>query len=154
MLSLATLAVGTHHHRPLLRRRKLWRGYLRTGYGYRQPAVSITAVTSSVNPSSAGQSLTLTAKVTSNGPTPTGNVTFTAGSATLATVALSGGSAAYTTTSFTKVGTLAINASYSGDANTEGSSATLNQVITGPTSRCHQRASRFQANTLALQACR
>ena len=96
-------------------------------------AVSVTAVTSSVNPSFAGQSVTLTAKVTSNGPTPTGNVTFTSGSTTLATVALSGGSAAYTTTSFTKVGTLAITASYSGDANTQASSATLSQVITGPT---------------------
>jgi Bacterial Ig-like domain (group 3)/FG-GAP-like repeat/Abnormal spindle-like microcephaly-assoc'd, ASPM-SPD-2-Hydin len=96
-------------------------------------AVSVTAVTSSANPSSAGQSVTLTAKVTSNGPTPTGNVTFTAGSTTLATVALSGGSAAYTTTSFTKAGTLTITASYSGDANTEASSATLSQVITGPT---------------------
>jgi hypothetical protein len=96
-------------------------------------AVSVTAVTSSVNPSSAGQSVTLTAKVTSNGPTPTGHVTFTSGSTTLATVALSGGSAAYTTTSFTTVGTLAITASYSGDANTQASSATLSQVITGPT---------------------
>jgi len=96
-------------------------------------AVSTTAVTSSVNPSSAGQSVTLTAKVTSNGPPPTGNVTFTSGSTTLATVALSAGSAVYTTTSFTTLGTLAITASYSGDANTKASSATLSQVITGPT---------------------
>jgi Bacterial Ig-like domain (group 3)/FG-GAP-like repeat/Abnormal spindle-like microcephaly-assoc'd, ASPM-SPD-2-Hydin len=96
-------------------------------------AVSTTAVTSSVSPSLAGQSVTLTAKVTSNGPTPTGNVTFAAGSTTLATVALSGGSAAYTTSSFTTVGTLAIAASYSGDANTKASSAILSQVITGPT---------------------
>ena len=95
--------------------------------------VSTTAVTSSANPSLAGQSVTLSAKVTSNGPTPTGNVTFTSGSTTLATVALSGGSASYTTTSFTKVGTLAITASYSGDANTQASSATLSQVINGPT---------------------
>jgi hypothetical protein len=96
-------------------------------------AVSTTAVTSSVNPSLAGQSVTLSAKVTSNGPTPTGNIAFTSGSTTLATVALSGGSAAYTTTSFTKVGTLAITASYSGDANTQASSATLSQVVNGPT---------------------
>jgi Bacterial Ig-like domain (group 3) len=93
-------------------------------------AVSATAVTSSVNPSFAGQSVTLTAKVTSNGPTPTGNVTFTSGSTTLATVALSGGSAAYTTTSFDKPATLTITASYSGDADTQASSsATLSQVV-------------------------
>jgi hypothetical protein len=96
-------------------------------------AVSTTAVTSSANPSLAGQSVTLTAKVTSNGPTPTGNVTFTTGSTTLATVALSGGSAAYTTTSFTTPGTLAITTSYSGDTNTKASSATLSQVVNGPT---------------------
>jgi hypothetical protein len=96
-------------------------------------AVSTTAVTSSANPSLAGQSVTLTAKVSSNGPTPTGNVTFTTGSTTLATVALSGGSATYTTTSFTTPGTVAITTSYSGDTNTKASSATLSQVIDGPT---------------------
>ena len=53
-------------------------------------APSATAVTSSASPSFAGESLTLTAKITSPGPTPTGNVTFTSGSTTLATVALSG----------------------------------------------------------------
>jgi hypothetical protein len=71
----------------------------------------------------------LTANVTSNGPTPTGNVTFTSGSTTLATVALTGGSAAYTTSSFDTAGTQAITASYSGDANTQASSAALSQVV-------------------------
>ena len=133
-LSLTTLAVGTH---TITAR---YSGDANYGGDTSAPvtvtvnqSVSTTAVTSSVNPSLAGQSVTLSAKVTSNGPTPTGNVTFTAGSTTLATVALSGGSAAYTTTSFTKVGTLAITASYSGDANTQASSAALNQVINGPT---------------------
>jgi trimeric autotransporter adhesin len=92
-------------------------------------AASATAVTSSANPSFSGQSVTLTANVTSPGPTPTGNVTFTSGSTTLGTVALSGGSATYTTSSFTTTGTQAITVSYSGDANTQASSASLSQVI-------------------------
>jgi hypothetical protein len=133
-LSLATLAVGTH---------SITASYSGdTNYSADtsaavtvtvNQAVSTTTVTSSVNPSFAGQSVTLIAKVTSNGPTPTGNVTFTSGSTTLAIVALTGGSAAYTTTSFTTAGTLAITASYSGDANTQASSATLSQVVAGPT---------------------
>ncbi len=92
-------------------------------------AASATAVTSSANPSFAGQGVTLTANVTSPGPTPTGNVTFTSGSTTLGTVALSGGSAAYTTSSFTTVGTQTITVSYSGDANTQASSSTLSLVV-------------------------
>jgi Bacterial Ig-like domain (group 3)/FG-GAP-like repeat len=92
-------------------------------------ATSTTAVTSSANPSFAGQSVTLTASVASSGPTPTGNIIFTSGSTTLGTVALSGGSAAYTTTSLTSAGTQTITATYSGDANTQASSATINQVI-------------------------
>jgi Bacterial Ig-like domain (group 3)/FG-GAP-like repeat len=92
-------------------------------------AASATAVTSSANPSFAGESLTLTANVTSPGPTPTGNVTFTSGSTTLGTVALSGGSATYATSSFTTTGTQTITVSYSGDANTQASSASLSQVV-------------------------
>jgi hypothetical protein len=92
-------------------------------------AASATAITSTANPSFAGQNVTVTASVTSPGPTPTGNVIFTSGSTTLATVALSGGSASYTTSSFTTVGTQTITASYSGDANTQASSTTLSQVV-------------------------
>ena len=133
-LSLTTLAVGTH----TITARYSGDGNYSADTSAAvtvtvNQAVSTTAVTSSPDPSSVGQSVTLMAKVTSNGPSPTGNVTFTSGSTTLATIALSGGSAAYTTTSFTKVGTLAITASYSGDANTQASSAALSQVITGPT---------------------
>jgi hypothetical protein len=92
-------------------------------------AASATVATSSVNPSFAGQAVTLTANVTSNGPTLTGNVIFTSGSTTLGTVALSGGSAVYTTSSFDTVGTQMITASYSGDANTRASTATISQVV-------------------------
>jgi hypothetical protein len=133
-LSLTTLAVGTHSITAQYSGDANYDGDTSAAVTVTvNQAVSTTAVTSSVNPSVAGQSVTLSAKVTSNGPTPTGNVTFTSGSTALATVALSGGSATYTTASFTKVGTLAITASYAGDANTQASSATLSQVVNGPT---------------------
>jgi hypothetical protein len=129
-LSLTTLAVGTH---------SITASYSGdTNYSADSSAAvavivnqaaSVTAVTSSANPGFAGESVTLTAKVTSSGPTPTGQVTFTSGSTTLGTVAVAGGSAAYTTSSFTTVGTQTIAASYSGDANTQASSTTLSQVI-------------------------
>jgi len=92
-------------------------------------AASATAVTSSASPSFAGQSVTLTANVASGGPTPTGNVLFTSGSTTLGTVALTGGTAAYTTSSFDTAGTQMITAAYSGDANTQASSAQISQVV-------------------------
>jgi Bacterial Ig-like domain (group 3)/FG-GAP-like repeat len=92
-------------------------------------AASATAIASSANPSFAGQSVTLTANVTSPGPTPTGKVTFASGSTALGTVALRGGSAAYTTSSFSTVGTQTITVSYSGDANTQASSAPLSLVV-------------------------
>jgi hypothetical protein len=92
-------------------------------------AASTIAVTSSTNPSFAGQSVTLTANVTRTGPAPTGNVIFTSGSTALGTIPVSGGSAAYTTSSFISVGTQTITASYSGDINTQASSATLSQVV-------------------------
>jgi hypothetical protein len=92
-------------------------------------AASATAATSSVNPSFAGQSVTLTADVTSSGPTPTGNAIFTAGSTMLGTVALSGGSASYTISSLITPGTQTITVSYSGDASTQPSSTTLSQVV-------------------------
>ena len=131
-LSLTTLAVGTHTITARYSGDTNYSADTSAAVAVTvNPAVSATAATSSVNPSFAGQSVTLTVNVTSNRPTPTGNVTFTSGSTTLATVALSGGSAAYTTTSFDTVGTKAITASYSGDANTEASSTSLSQVING-----------------------
>ena len=73
--------------------------------------------------------MTLTVNVTSNRPTPTGNVTFTSGSTTLATVALSGGSAAYTTTSFDTVGTKQSLPRIRGMPIHGSSSTSLSQVI-------------------------
>jgi hypothetical protein len=133
MLSLASLAAGTHTVTAT------YSGDTNYSADTSAPvtvtinqAASAVALTSSANPSVSGQSVTFTAKVTSSGPTPTGNVVFSSGSTTLGTVPLNGGSAAYTTTSLTTAGTQTITASYSGDGNTQASSGTLSQVVNAP----------------------
>ncbi len=128
-LSLATLAVGTHTVSARYSGDANYAAEASAGVAVTvTQAASATAVASSVNPSFTGQSVTLTAKVTSDGPMPTGTVIFTAGSTTLGTVALSGGSAAYTT-AFDTAGTQTITASYSGDGNTLASSGVISQVV-------------------------
>jgi len=73
--------------------------------------------------------VTFTAAVTSGSGTPTGSVTFKDGSATLATVALSGGTAQYPTSSLA-AGGHSITAVYSGDATYAGStSGVLTQTV-------------------------
>jgi hypothetical protein len=129
-LSLTTLSVGAHTISARYSGDANYAADTSAGVAVTvDQAASATAVTSTVNPSFAGQSVTLTANVTSGGPTPTGNVVFTSGSTTLGTVALNGGSAAYTTSSFDTAGTQTITAAYSGDANTQASSAQLSQVV-------------------------
>jgi hypothetical protein len=83
-----------------------------------------TAVTSSVNPSVFGQSVTFTATVTpaSGSNIPTGIVTFLDGTATLGTATLSGGSGTLSTSALA-VGNHNITASYGGDSNFNGSTS-------------------------------
>jgi hypothetical protein len=95
------------------------------------PPPTTTLLTSSVNPSSMNQPMTFTAtlQLTSSG-TPTGTITFYAGSFSLGSATVSNGSAQYTDPGFAQVGTQSITAVYSGDANFSGStSAPLNQVV-------------------------
>jgi hypothetical protein len=93
-------------------------------------AATTTAVTGTPNPSSEGQSVTLTATVTGAfGGTPTGSVTFTTSSTTLCGgVALSSGVATCTTSGLL-VGSDTITASYSGDPNFLPSSGTWTQTV-------------------------
>jgi hypothetical protein len=95
-------------------------------------AASTTAVVSSLNPSISGQAVTFTATVSAVAPgagTATGTVTFLDGASTLGTASLSGGSAAFTTSSLA-VGTHSIKVRYSGDANfTSSTSAVLTQTV-------------------------
>ncbi|MGA3212465.1 MAG: Ig-like domain-containing protein, partial [Terriglobales bacterium] len=94
---------------------------------------STTTVTSSLDPSMVGQSVTLTATVTPAGPpTPTGTVDFTSLGTTISgcsEVELSSSRTATCTTSTLPVGTDAIVASYSGDSNYLSSMGTLAQLV-------------------------
>jgi len=89
-----------------------------------------TALTSSLNPSTSGASVTFTATVTATtGPTPTGTVTFKNGSTTLGTGTLSSGVATYTTTTL-PAGTDSITAGYGGSSTDASSTSTaLSQVV-------------------------
>jgi uncharacterized repeat protein (TIGR03803 family) len=93
-----------------------------------------TALASSLNPSTYGDAVTLTATVSSTGPTPTGIVTFKNGSKSLGSANLSG-AVAKLTTSTLAVGTSTITASYAGDAaEAKSTSADLKQKVNMATS--------------------
>jgi len=100
-----------------------------------QTTKTVTVVVSSLNPSTYGQSVILTATVTSsNGTTATRKVTFDNGTKSLGTAALSGGVAALTTSTL-PAGTLTITATYDGDtAHLKSKSSALTQVVDQATS--------------------
>lgn len=83
------------------------------------------ALSSSVNPSIAGQSVTFTATLPAN---TTGAVTFAAGATILGAPNLVNG-VATATTSMLPVGSDPITATYSGDSNNNTANATLTQVV-------------------------
>jgi len=88
-----------------------------------------TALASSANPSTYGQSVTLTATVTTGGPPPTGTVTFKNGNAGIGIGTVSGG-AATLTTSRLSAGTNSLTAVYGGSAASAPSiSAPVSQVV-------------------------
>jgi Bacterial Ig-like domain (group 3) len=118
-------------------------------------ATSATVVTSSRNPSVAGQSVTLTARVTPAGAT--GTVQFLIGG-----VAVNGpvpldatGRATFVTSTFT-VGSRQVSATYSGNVNYRGStSATITQVVNRAASRTTVTSSQSPAtrgSTVVLTA--
>jgi hypothetical protein len=89
-----------------------------------------TSLVSSLNPSSYGQSVTLTATVTSPGGTPTGTVTFYDGGVSLGSAPLSSGGQASLATSTLAAGTHSITAAYSGDSTFTGSTTNvLSQTV-------------------------
>ena len=93
------------------------------------PAPTSTSLTSSLNPSNFGQSVTFTAAVTSSTATPAGAVTFKDGAKTLGTGALKSGVATFTTSTLS-VATHSITAVYGGNTDFTGStSPVLSQVV-------------------------
>ncbi len=95
------------------------------------PAVTTTTLTSSANPSYAGQSVTFTAMIAGLAPGAGGTVIFSNGSTTLGTATVSNGSAKYATT-LSSAGNQTITAAYGGDANDAGSSGTVDQAVEAP----------------------
>ena len=87
-----------------------------------------TTIKSSLNPSTQGQAVTFTAKVTSPTATATGSVTFTAGTTNLGTITLIGSKASVTTNAL-PAGSTKITAAYNGTVNIIGSSVSLMQVV-------------------------
>jgi subtilisin family serine protease len=107
-----------------------------------------TTLSSSANPSSAGQPVTFTAQVT--GFAPTGTVTFFDGGTPIGTATLTGGTATLTTSSLS-VGSHSITARYSGDANnTASTSAVLLQTVNVPSDSIKLRA--MQLSTMPVVA--
>ncbi len=94
---------------------------------------ALLELVSDKNPSTAGESVTFTAKVTASasGDLPSGTVTFKDGAATLETVSLAGGTASFTTASLT-AGINTITAEYSGNYGTL--SAILTQTVSSSVS--------------------
>jgi hypothetical protein len=86
-------------------------------------------LSSSLNPATAGQPVTFTARTTATGPGPTGSVIFQDNGTQVSQVSIAGdGSAAFTTSSLS-VGSHTIRAIYSGDSNYDSQSATLTEII-------------------------
>jgi hypothetical protein len=94
------------------------------------PSATTTALTASAATLNEGQQVVLQAAVQGN--SPSGTVTFLNGAASLGTATLSGGSATLTTP-FTTPGTIAVTASYGGDANNLAStSSAINITVAAP----------------------
>jgi Bacterial Ig-like domain (group 3) len=109
-----------------------------------QTNTSVT-LSSSLNPSTFGQTVTLTATVTP--ATATGSVQFTDGSTSLGAATLSGGTASVSVTTLA-VGAHPITATYNGDANNSASvsaplSLTVNKVASTVTVTSSQNPSSF-----------
>jgi len=91
-------------------------------------AVSV-AVSSDVNPSVYGQTVTFTATLTTSGPTLDGQtVTFKTGPTVLGSATISGGAATLSTSSL-NAGSRTVTASYDGDAGHSPASGSVTQVI-------------------------
>ena len=99
-------------------------------------ATATVSVTSSVNPSDFGQSVTFTATVSSASGTPTGTVQFKDGGNNLGSAQALTNATAQLTLATLSAGNHVITAEYSGDSNFESGSATLaggQTVNTAPT---------------------
>lgn len=93
-----------------------------------QPAASAASITSSVNPSAVGQTVTFTATIASPTVTPSGPVTFSIGKTVLGSVQLSGGKAQFMTSSL-PAGSDKVTVTFYGDSNIAQSTASVVQTV-------------------------
>jgi hypothetical protein len=94
-------------------------------------AASTTALQVSSTSPTPGQSVTVTAQVTSaTSGTPTGTVSFYDGTSLLSTVTLSAGTGSYATISLAAGTTHTLTAAYSGDTNFAGSNTSAGTTVT------------------------
>src|SRR5580658_9413303 len=93
-----------------------------------QQTSSSAALTSSLNPSTRGQAVTLTATISSPTVRPTGPVTFTVGKTVLGAAELSNGKTKLTISTLA-VGSSKVTATFNGDLNVTGSSASVTQTV-------------------------
>ncbi len=92
-------------------------------------ATTATAITVAPDPALVGAAVTITAKVTGNGGTPTGTVNFIANGNTLASAVLTAGTASFTTSTLAP-GTYSITASYQGDpADSPSTSTAISETV-------------------------
>jgi hypothetical protein len=108
-----------------------------------------TALSSSKNPSSFGQSVTFTAKVT--GFSPTGTVTFFDSGMQIGAGTLAAGTATFTTSSLA-VGSHSVTAKYGGDPkNVASTSAALAQTVSVPTDSIKLREMQISVTPMIAQ---
>ena len=115
-----------------------------------QPTTSTVGVRATPNPAVAGQTVTITAGVTSPTTLPMGQVTFSVGKTVLGTAqlakhAVNWSQASITTTSL-PVGTDTISATFLGNSNIQGGTATTTETITKSASTTAQHAPSERGN--------
>jgi hypothetical protein len=116
-----------------------------------QAANASVALTSNVNPSTFGQSVTFQATVSGAGA-PTGTVTFKDGTAILGTSNIVGGIATFVTSALS-TGAHSITATYNGDAgNNPMTSAALVQTVNVPADSAKLRNLQIMGTQVAAQA--
>jgi autotransporter-associated beta strand protein len=138
--TISTLSVGTHNIIAVYNSDGFPDRYDGSSGSFTQlvgQAGTTTVLTSAPNPSNYGQSVTLTATVSSTtSGTPTGTVVFRLGPTVLGTATLNGsGVATYTTTAFQLPGgTLTLTADYQGDSTFAPSSGSTNHTVNSASS--------------------
>jgi hypothetical protein len=112
-----------------------------------------TSTSSSANPSSYGQPVSLTATVSGTGGTPAGTITFRNGATTLGSGTLNGAGQATFTTASLSVGSHSITAVYSGSTSfTASTSAALIQVVGIPADSARLQALQAGVTKLVAQS--